>query len=272
MLNARTHARALLSKSVGRLVAKTRTALVQRPLRRHAIVAEPLHVLGTPHIESMGRIEIGPGFSIVSSPVQAHIVVHRGASLWIGSGVSMAHGSGIACHSQIQIGDGTQIGAYTLLLDTDYHVPGNPTARAEPLPISIGRGVRIGSQVTILRGSRIGDGALIEAGTVVSGEIPAGARVAGVPARLVQESLPRDLDASLEARVAHVAMKAFRLTGAPAMSDGPAQIAAWDSLGALSFLIGLEEEFGITLGEKDAQSVRQLSDVVHLLDRRERAA
>jgi acetyltransferase-like isoleucine patch superfamily enzyme len=267
-----SNARAMLRKSASDLLARTRAALAERPLRRSAVVADPLYVTAAPHIENAGRLEIGPGFSIVSSPVQAHIVVQRGATLLIGRGVSMAHGTGIACHSHIQIGDCTQIGAFTMLLDTDYHVPGNPTARAEPLPISIGHGVRIGSQVTILRGSRIGDGALIEAGTVVSGEIPAGARVAGVPARLVQEAAPLDPGASLETRVAHVAMKAFRLQGPPSLSDGPAQISAWDSLGALSFLIGLEEEFGLTLGEKDAQSVRRLSDVVHLLGRRERAA
>lgn len=44
-------------------------------------------------------------------------------------------------------------------------------------------GVSIGSNATILCGIRIGQGAMIGAGAVVTADVPAGATVAGVPAR-----------------------------------------------------------------------------------------
>jgi len=254
---------------VSRLIARVQAVADARPLRRRAELCGPALALGAPHVENRGRLVIGAGFRVSSRPVQTHIVIHRGATLRIGNDVQLAHGCGIACHAGIQIGDNTQLGAFTMLLDSDYHVPGDRLARAVPLAIEIGRDVCIGGNVTVLRGSRIGDGAVIEPGTVVSGDIPAGARVRGVPARLVedQEGVRVSSDDSVAARVLRAAMRAFRLKTAPSLSDGPNQITAWNSLGALSLLVVIEEEFGHPLGEQEVQSVRQLGDLVTLLSR-----
>lgn len=253
-------------------VTRAQSSLAARPLRKHAEVEAPCFALGAPWVENRGRISIGSGFHISSRPVQTHLVVHRGATLRIGHDVHVSHGCGIACHSLIQIGDRTQIGAFTMVLDSDYHVPGDPTAKAVPLPIEIGREVCIGSQVTILRGSRIGDHAIIEPGTVVSGDIPAGARVAGVPARLVLDPQQGEKDGSVDTRVTRTAMRTFRLETPPSLNDGPEQINAWNSLGALSLLVSIEEEFGVSLSEQDVQSVRTLGDLVRLLSPAKRSA
>jgi acetyltransferase-like isoleucine patch superfamily enzyme len=254
-----------------RLRARLSDGLRTDPLARCNQVGVQPELVGTLHVENDGRIQIGDHFRVASVPVQTHLVVHRGATLRIGNRVSMAHGCGIACHSRIEIGDDTALGAFVMLLDTDYHVAGDPTQLAEPLPIRIGRRVRIGSHVNVLRGTVIEDDAVVASGSVVSGFVAASSSVAGVPARAVGSPrlslLPPSLRNSLESRVAEVAMHTFRLSELPDLGDGPAQIPHWDSLGALSLLVALEEEFGVTLAQDDTAGAKRLRDFAALIAR-----
>jgi acetyltransferase-like isoleucine patch superfamily enzyme len=224
-------------------------------------------VVGHPKIVNEGRISIGDGFHFTSEPVTAHLFAERGGIIEIGNDVSIGHGSGIAARGRIRIGNGSRLGAFVLAMDTDYHVAGDTTAtkEAEITPIEIGAGVRIGNRVTILRGAVIGDGATILDGSVVIGDVPAGARVAGVPARSLR-SVPReDSDEGVELRVRRVAQATFRLIDLPVLALGPAELEAWDSLGTLSFLLALEEEFSVPLGEDEMRDVRTLADATRMI-------
>jgi acetyltransferase-like isoleucine patch superfamily enzyme len=54
-------------------------------------------------------------------------------------------------------------------------------------PVVIERGAFVGANVTLLAGVRVGAGAFVAAGSVVTRDVPEGSLVAGVPARLVRK-------------------------------------------------------------------------------------
>jgi hypothetical protein len=64
-------------------------------------------------------------------------------------------------------------------------------------PVLIGHDVWIGHGAVVLPGVRIGCGAAIAAGAVVSRDVPQFAIVAGVPARPIRERFPPDVQESL---------------------------------------------------------------------------
>ena len=103
------------------------------------------------------------------------------------------NGSTIVCRSQfIAIGEGTIFAANATVMDSDFHKPWPPEERLNypttefDAGVTIGRYCWIGLNVTILKGSVVGDGAVVGAGSVVTGEIPANCLAAGVPARVIR--------------------------------------------------------------------------------------
>lgn len=106
------------------------------------------------------------------------------------------------CAGRITIGDRVIISYHVMIADSDFHPrdpdqrrldtiaiapAGDPTQRP-PLvtkPVTIEDDVTIGIGAIILKGVRIGARARVAAGAVVTSDVPAGATVAGNPARIV---------------------------------------------------------------------------------------
>jgi acetyltransferase-like isoleucine patch superfamily enzyme len=107
--------------------------------------------------------------------------------LVIGDDVWFSPGCTLAVHRSVSIGSNCVFAEYVSIHDNN-HAAG---ALQEPLaargfetaPIRIGRNVWVGAKATILMGVTIGDNAIVGANSVVTRDVPAGATVAGAPAR-----------------------------------------------------------------------------------------
>lgn len=79
---------------------------------------------------------------------------------------------------------------------TNAKFPLSPAAKKNLRGPTIRCQAKIGANVTILPGVTIGEGALVGAGSVVTRDVPAGAVVAGNPARVINHirELPYDID------------------------------------------------------------------------------
>lgn len=108
----------------------------------------------------------------------------------------------LLCELELVIGNHVSIGWNVTIADSDFH-PLSPAERMEdaiacsPLGktarprietrrVQIDDDVWIGPNAAILKGVHIGAGAMIEPGSVVTRDVPAGARVLGNPARVVE--------------------------------------------------------------------------------------
>jgi acetyltransferase-like isoleucine patch superfamily enzyme len=221
---------------------------------------------GAPYIEVHGSLIVGDDFELRSRPVQSHLVVGKGARLSIGNAVKVGAGAAISCQAQIDVGNGASLGAFCMLMDSDFHVAGASDSAPEPKPISIGAEVRLGHRVVVLPGARIGARVTVAPGSVVSGEVPEGASVGGNPAR-VRFSGAATID---ESGVPGLIKQVLGLSALPLVGDGPDQIPQWDSLGALRLVLALEEHYQITLLEDEIRAARSIGDVEYAVDAAQR--
>jgi len=97
----------------------------------------------------------------------------------------------ISCSERIVIGPDSMLGAECLVIDSDFHgLPLGQGKAARTAPVEIGHHVFIGARSIILKGVRIGDGAVIGAGSVVCSDIPAGCVARGNPALIIKPAAP----------------------------------------------------------------------------------
>lgn len=152
------------------------------------------------NISKDSNVTIGEGFicrsgkhsSSIDHHTYSHIVVRKNANLNIGDKCGISNVC-IHCHKSITIGDYVNIGAGSMIFDTDFHSldwkdrrDGFDIERRKMKPIVIGDYVFIGANCTILKGITIGSKSIIGAGSVVSTNIPEGEIWAGNPARFIR--------------------------------------------------------------------------------------
>lgn len=217
--------------------------------------AEP-HLAGRPTIfVGGGQLNIGARFRLASTPVGSHLVAGPAGVLDIGNDVAIGCGAAIASYQHVRIGDGTRIGPFVIIMDTNFHGgAGDQSEQHDCRPVVIGNGCRIGSRVTITRGVTIGDGAEILAGSIVSSAIPPGSCAAGGRARVIGRA--GDMASRWESPAAalpDILMATLGLATPPDLGDAGIPTQLWTDTQLQGVLEALRDRFGIVLEEAIAR-------------------
>ena len=149
------------------------------------LVRGRISIVNEGSIELTGKVRINSGFqnNRINGYSNGVITVKPNGKLILGDDVGLSNPI-IYCTHKISIGEHTLVGADTKIVDTDFH-PVSAEDRLEKqnssikkAPIEIGKNVFIGMNCLIMKGVKIGDNAVIAAGSVISKDVPAGEVVA----------------------------------------------------------------------------------------------
>ena len=146
-----------------------------------------------------GSVCIGKGFACNSRGFcidegASIIHVNKGGELTIGNNSGISN-TALHCYNKITIGDFVNIGAGTMIFDTNFHSTDWKTREnrhedfinAKTAPVHIGNHVFIGARCIIGKGITIGNKSMIAAGSVVTKDVPAGEIWGGNPAKFIKK-------------------------------------------------------------------------------------
>ena len=143
-----------------------------------------IRVWGALQIE--GDVRLGERVRIRATHVPVELAAGPGAVIEIGERCYINSGVSIGAQQRVTIGKNCAIGNYSLIMDSDFHNTCDHTKPGVAAPVVLEDDVWLGARVTVLKGVRIGRGAVVAAGAVVTRDVPPCALVAGVPARVIR--------------------------------------------------------------------------------------
>jgi acetyltransferase-like isoleucine patch superfamily enzyme len=132
-------------------------------------------------LEEGAVIEIGEGVWLRTEVGPITLAAYRGARMRIGP-ETLLNGCHLSAKVELSLGRRVWIGPGTRVFDSDQHDLDADRPEA-PDPVRIGDHAWIASDVTVLRGVRIGAHSVIGARSLVTGEIPDHTLAFGTPAR-----------------------------------------------------------------------------------------
>ncbi len=135
------------------------------------------------------RCSVGMGTTIMCTSSMDSL----GKGLKVGNRTSLGTHGLWGCAGGIEVGDNCLFGNF-VTLHSENHIYEDPTKTIREQGVShkgikIGNDCWVGTKVTILDGTVVGDGCVIAAGAVVRGIIPPYSVVGGVPAKILKHRI-----------------------------------------------------------------------------------
>jgi maltose O-acetyltransferase len=124
--------------------------------------------------------------------------IHMGARFYQPRGIEIGEDTIIGDHvfldgrAKLKIGNHTDIASEVMIYNSEHDIE-SETFKPREEKVEIGDYVFIGPRVIVLPGVKIGKGAVLAAGAVVTKDVPDFAIVGGVPAKIIGERKNRDL-------------------------------------------------------------------------------
>lgn len=118
---------------------------------------------------------------------------YRSGQIEVGDNVRLNRGTVVVASTSVTIGNDCLIGEYVSIRDGNHGTKPGELMRLQKqdvAPVAIGSDVWIGRGAVVLKGVRIGDGAIVAANSVVTRDVPEGAVVGGIPAEFIRDRNP----------------------------------------------------------------------------------
>lgn len=110
----------------------------------------------------------------------------NGHLITMGECANIGNHAWIRGRGELILGNHIMMGEFVIIYTQDHKISGLDYDGVVIGNVVIGNNVWIGGRVTILKGVKIGDNAVIGAGSVVTRDVPPNAIVAGNPARIIK--------------------------------------------------------------------------------------
>jgi acetyltransferase-like isoleucine patch superfamily enzyme len=164
------------------------TALVRRLTRlgTWVQVVKLVNFYAYAHVEERARITAGPGLRMSPS-----VSLRNGERIEIGAGVHIGERACLWAgdHTgRVVLGDQALLAPEVYVTASNYEMAWGTPVMDQPkteADVVIGAGAWLGVRATVVAGVTVGEGAVVAAGAVVTRDVPAGAIVGGVPAKVI---------------------------------------------------------------------------------------
>jgi acetyltransferase-like isoleucine patch superfamily enzyme len=153
-------------------------------LRRCSRVGDLPMVRGRPWIRNGGSIILGERVLVWSHVVPVELTAVDGGSLEIGDRTFINYGVIITAYDRVRVGNDCMLGHHVIIMDCNEHAVLSDSQH--PRPVVLEDNVWLGDRVLVLPGVRIGEGAVVGAGSVVVKDIPPRCVAVGNPTRVVK--------------------------------------------------------------------------------------